>query len=70
MLLHHILTVLKRLGKAADWADDVLVGVHGEWENRDEAEREPVPALLDLCRPVTLFDVSEMFLKRPREPER
>lgn len=53
MLLHHILTVLKRLGKAADWADDVLVGVHGEWENRDEAEREPVPALLDLCRPVT-----------------
>ena len=40
--------------KAADWADDVLIGVHGEWKNWDEAEGEPVPALLDFGLPVAL----------------
>lgn len=48
MLLLHIGTILEWLGEAADWADDVLVGVHGEWKDGDEAEGEPVPALLDM----------------------
>lgn len=48
MLLLHIWAVGEWLGKTADWADDVLVGVHGEWEDGDEAEGEPVPALLDV----------------------
>lgn len=53
MLLLHIRTVLQWLGEAADWANDVLVGVHGEWEDGDEAEGEPVPALLDMGGVVT-----------------
>ena len=48
MLLLHIRTVLEWLGESADWADDVLIGVHGEWEDWDEAEGEPVPTLLDV----------------------
>lgn len=60
-LLHYVLTVLEWLGKAADWTDDVLVGVHGEWKDWDKAEREPVPALLDLGGPVTLLSVSGCF---------
>lgn len=48
MLLLHIRTILEWLSESADWADDVLVGVHGEWENWYEAEGEPVPTLLDV----------------------
>ena len=48
MLLLHIWAVGEWLGEAADWANDVLVGVHGEWKDWDEAEGEPVPALLDV----------------------
>lgn len=46
MLLLHIRTILEWLGETADWADDVLVGVHGEWKDGDETEGEPVPTLL------------------------
>ena len=53
MLLLHIRPIGEWLGEAADWADDVLVGVHGEWKDGDEAEGEPVPALLDMGGVVT-----------------
>lgn len=53
VLLLNIWAVGKWLSEAANWADDVLVGVHGEWEDWDEAEGKPVPALLDVGGVVT-----------------
>ena len=46
-LLLHIRPVLDVLPEIADVAADLVVGLEAEGDERDEAEREPLPALQD-----------------------
>lgn len=53
-LCHHVLSVLERLGEVADAANYILIPVHGEREDGNEAECEPRIALDHSRGPVPL----------------
>ena len=57
----HILSVLQRLRKVADRADDVFVAFHAEWEDGDEAEGEPRVSLDHSGREVALDPLVDFY---------